>query len=239
MSNKQSNTLIDMGRIELINSQTYKNQGTNSSVEDEDDECKVYKVWSLNSLDKRFQEYVIDPIYIFNDQAKIDPEILKRGLSVALGYYTIFAGRMNPFNPGQVILNDKGIEYIYNEEMDTEIETIIENETDESNNRFIYPCKSLQNIMQGNESLLKVKLTKVKNGHLFSVWACHAVCDGSAFYKFMQDWSKICDDLAFSGKVSFIPDVCLDQTKLPYHGYARRPLPVIEKIMNKFEYGKF
>lgn len=228
----------------IISSDLGKEEGKGTNLQyNDDEECKVYPVWNMHSLDGicELSGYAIDATYIYGSNTKLDAEILKRSLSLTLKTYKVFSGRMNKMNKRQIVLNDKGVLFIVAHESGTTVNDIIEKENEIEKNRFVDYSKSTNALHNGTEPLMRVKLTYLKDGCALGVWATHGVCDGTTYYYFMHNWSKVCENMILDGKNNnpFIPDICMDQTRLPYDNYARRPRHIVEKVLKKLNFSKF
>lgn len=216
----------------FVTSRTFE---SDSSVND--DGCNgCYPVWQMHSLDKLCVDYALDVAYVFDNNTRIDKEALQRSLSLILKSYPTFSGRMDPLNQNQVILNDLGALFVLAEEPNTVAAEIIDNEIQLEQDRFIDYSKSSRQLWKGNEPLLRVKLTYIKDGCVLGIWGSHVLGDGATFYGFMHNWSKVCDQIVNGVKDVVLPDMCLDNNRITYCTTARRTKEQVYKEIERLNW---
>lgn len=142
-------------------------------------------VWKFSALDRACIGMVIKGTWVF--PVPLPEEMLKSSLSVLLDYYPELAGRVR--GGDGIVCDNAGVPFTVCDERSLHANDI--SGVKDAVNRFANRL-NISAFRRGAEAPLTVRMTRLADGCILSVHCAHVCMDGSAFYAFMDNWSKLC-----------------------------------------------
>ena len=161
----------------------------------------------FSALDLACFPMILRGTWVF--KGDLDFEKMKSSLESLLSYYPRLAGKIK--DKKRVEITNDGVQFEVAEGPDVLVENI-DNET-KTIDRF---CNSIP-----ENSLMSVKVTKVKNGTVLSVLCSHVCMDGDSFYSMVNNWGKL-----YRGEK--ISEPVFDQSKM--FDYEKLPIEKLKKM---------
>lgn len=160
--------------------------------------------WKFTALDLACFGMIIKGQWIF---AKIpNIEQMKSSLAEVLDYYPHLAGRVKDNNC--IEMNNEGVVF---EVVDNFVYSLADvTKMRKSLDKFNAGI-NLKNFKKGLAAPLSIRLTKLFDGAILSVHCAHVCMDGTGFYSFVDNWSRI-------ARGESITTPTLDQSVIPVGG---------------------
>jgi hypothetical protein len=155
----------------------------------------------MTELDRANFILVIRGAWIFDRE--LDVSRLHDSLAEVLSFYPHLAGRM--VAGSAVTLGNAGVPFSVSSRPSVCVRDLCG--CPELTHRFADRLHPLL-LQRGRGPVLAVRLTRLRDGTLLTVSCSHAVLDGTAFYTFVRNWSRICTGRPF-------PTPVLDPTLVP------------------------
>lgn len=150
--------------------------------------------WQLTELDRANAILVVRGAWLFD--RPIDPERLRDGLQRVLVHYPHLAGR--PRKGRGVVFAEGGVPFTVASQPGISCADIVAEPA--LAHRHADRMSAL-GVQFGWQPLLKVRLTRLRDGTLLTVTCSHAALDGNGFYTFVRNWSWSCSGHPFGAPV--------------------------------------
>ncbi|MBI5537042.1 MAG: hypothetical protein HY898_30250 [Deltaproteobacteria bacterium] len=165
------------------------------------DKPSIPSPWTMTELDSANLILVLRGAWLFDQE--LDEGRLRDGLERVLTFYPHLAGRM--VRGRAIELSNAGVPFNVSSQRSISIQDVCA--SPELAHRFADKLHPLL-AQRGHGPLLKIRLTRLRDGTLLNVCCSHACLDGNGFYTFVRNWGAACQGRSF-------PVPVLDQAAVP------------------------